>query len=256
MIDIHSHILWGIDDGAQGMAEAMEMARVAAADGIKTIVATPHGADWEAGHCPEIGPLVAMLQGEVRRAGFDLEILPGMENYLVPELIDQLDQKRDYALNHSSYLLIELPLQEYPPYSEEVIFQLQAKGVRPILAHPERNAIIRERHDLLERLVERGVIAQITVASLLGAFGRRTREAAEDFLEHGLAHVIASDAHSPTGHRSPVLSKGWAAAARIVGEERAYEMVTGAPACILADKEIEVQRLVPRRAKRRWALWR
>ncbi len=256
MIDIHSHILYGVDDGAQSLGDAMEMARVAAADGVHTIVATPHGVEWST-DCswPETVARVTALQGELNKLGVNVKLAPGLEVYLAPKLSTQLEDGSAFPLNGSRYILVEMPMNQFPIYAEQAIFELQLRGLIPILAHPERNSGIQKDPQLLQTLVERGVLGQVTAASLCGSFGARTKEPARVLLQRNLVHVIASDAHSPSGHRAPILSAGVAEAASLVGEERARAMVTDIPEAILADRDITVEPPVELKP-RAWAFWR
>lgn len=255
MIDCHSHILPGFDDGAQTLEDSIAMAQMAQADGIRQIVATPHNADWREGYqCQTVLDAVSRLQRELTGQGIKVEIVPGVEARIAPDLIKQMEKERAFTLNGSRYLLLELPLSAYPLYTEQVIFELQIKGITPILAHPERNVVIKEDPNLLCTLVERGVLAQLTAASLVGVFGSPVKEMAKLFLEHNLAHIIASDAHT-LDRRSPVLSLGVAEAARTIGEERARAMVTTVPELILADQDIGVEPPVRYKPRKRW-FWR
>jgi protein-tyrosine phosphatase len=139
---------------------------------------------------------------------------------------------------------------------EQTIFELQVAGFVPIIAHPERYTEVIKDPSLIHTLVERGVLTQVTAASLTGAFGREVQETAQMFLAHGLTHVIASDAHG-TGPRSPMLSEAVAVAAELVGEDRALAMATETPARILADERVDVAPLEPlqQRKRRRWRFW-
>jgi protein-tyrosine phosphatase len=265
MIDLHTHILAGIDDGAQSIQESLAMARIAASDGIKTVVATPHSADIRTDSlAAEIASRVEQLQDELTDHSIDLEIVAGLENYLVPDLARRMAEGRALALGTSNYLLVELPFQNYPPYAEQVLFDLQAMGFVPIIVHPERTAAFQEDHNLLYKLVERGMLAQVTVASLTGAFGTLAKRTAEAFLLRNLAHVIASDAHSPQwdpgtpvpSRGAPILSPGVAAAAKLVGRERAQAMVTTIPQAILRGERVDVAPLPISKPRKAWAFWR
>ncbi|MBI2864637.1 MAG: hypothetical protein HYX94_08770 [Chloroflexi bacterium] len=255
MIDIHTHILPGVDDGAQSLEDSLEMARAAAADGVRTIVATPHGSEWSTGcNWPEVVGRVKALQTELDRSGVNVKVAPGLEVYLAPGLATQLEEGSAFPLNGGRYILVEMPLNQFPIYAEQAIFELQLRGLVPIVAHPERNAGIQKDPQKLQVLVERGALGQVTAASLSGGFGSRTRETARLLLQRNLVHVIASDAHSPAGHRSPILSAGVAEAASIIGEERAKAMVAAIPAAILDNREFKVE--PPLEARRRaWAFW-
>jgi protein-tyrosine phosphatase len=251
MIDLHAHILPAVDDGPVNLGEALAMARAAAADGVRTIVATPHSGDWQ----PPLSAValrsrVAQLQVELDREGVPISLVMGMEVYLDPDTAWRAVQGSALCLGETNYLLVELPLHEYPSYTERALFELQARGFRPILAHPERNAVLAREPGRLAPLVERGILAQVTAGSLAGRFGRHVLAAAELMVEHRLVHIIASDAHG-FGSRSPVMSVGVAAAAALVGAERARAMVTTIPAAILAGQGIIAEPPLPLTTRRR-----
>ncbi|MBI2304075.1 MAG: hypothetical protein HYU86_04950 [Chloroflexi bacterium] len=257
MIDIHSHILPGLDDGAQTPEDAIAMAQVAVEDGIEVMVATPHGAELAPGWSQaEALSRVNALEEEMARRHIPLRLVPGVENYLTPELPQKMVEGGALPLDGTSYILVEFPLFSLPPYTEEVLFQLQIKGFTPIIAHPERNDVLQKNPDLLLRLVERGMLAQVTAASLTAAFGSLPRQAAETMLRRRLVHIIASDAHSPQGSRSPVLSEGVREAARIVGEAAARAMVTAVPQAIVEGKAVAVEPPLAAEPRRTWAFWR
>ena len=155
--------------------------------------------------------------------------------------------------DNSRYVLVELGFSSYPLYTEQVLFELQVHGFVPILAHPERYHAVQEDPNLLGGLVEKGVLCQLTAASLMGEWGSRARETAFTLLEHSMAHLIASDAHSPS-RRPPVLSPAVREAGRRVGEERAQAMVTTVPGSILEDREMAIEPPVPFKPRRRWFL--
>ncbi|MBU0495769.1 MAG: hypothetical protein KKA73_24655 [Chloroflexi bacterium] len=257
-IDLHSHILPGFDDGAQDMAQALDMARMAVADGVGRIVATPHSVEGVWMQLPSaVRESVDRLQTACQDDGLDLVIVPGLEVYIAPDLPRRITREPGCTLGGTRYLLLEFPLQQYPHYVEQIVFELQVAGLVPIIAHPERYTAVIKNPQLLYTLVERGVLTQLTAASLVGVFGSEVQDTARLFLTHGLAHVIASDAHG-IGQRSPRLSEAVAVAAELIGEDRAQAMVTDMPARILADERLFVPppEPLPRHSKRRrWRLW-
>ncbi len=258
MIDLHAHILAYIDDGARTLSESLEMARIAVSDGIKTVAATPHSTDLR-GDSPavEVTTQVQRLQKELTDQGIDLEIVPGLENYIEPSLALRIVEGKALALGTSNYLLVEPPFQGYPLYTEQVLFELQAMGLIPIIVHPERAAAFQEDYSLLCKLVERGMLAQVTVPSLIGTFGALAKRTAEALLTHNLVQIIASDAHSPRAHlRAPVLSPGVEVAAKLVGEEHARAMVTTVPQAILKGERVETPPLPIGKPRKVWAFWR
>ena len=250
-VDLHTHILPGLDDGAASLAEAARMARVALADGIGRMAATPHGLRLPPGaDQAALATRVAELASFLKARALPLQVVVGAETALIPFLPQQIDAGQAVTLNGSRYLLLEFPYRGLPTRVEEMLFQVQVRGLVPILAHPERNAQLQRSPELLARWVERGALVQVTAGSLLGHFGRGPQHAAERFLEAGLAHVIASDAHNAE-ERPPILSLAQAKAAEITGEARAQAMVSSTPAAILDDLPLEFEppRLVE---KKRW----
>jgi len=228
------------------------MARLAVADGVHTMVATPHNLEWG----PEMGKglvdaKVEEVRAALRQAGVGLNLITGVEAYLTPDLPRQVDGQEAFCIGDTPYILVELPLQHYPSYTDQVIFELQVKGLIPILAHPERNAVLVEEPQRLYGLVERGLIAQLTAASLMGRFGRHIQDAAIFFLEHNLVHIIASDSHG-LQRRSPVLSAAVAVASGIVGQERARAMVTNVPEAIISGRRFPWPAPIPLKLKRRF----
>ena len=257
MIDLHSHILPGIDDGAQSIEDSVEMARVASDDGIKTIAATPHSTELPSGYSyQDLLTLLERLEEELIRRELKLKVVAGLENYISPEIIRRVEEGAAVTLNGTKYILVELPLQQYPAYTDQILFELQAKGLFPIIAHPERNIAIQRHNSLLEQLVRRGMLAQVTSASLTGVFGKETQKVAQYFVTRNLVHIIASDAHSAFSLRMPVLSPAVAVAAELVGEERARAMVKAIPEAILAGEPIQVEPPIPPKSKSFWKFWR
>lgn len=246
-VDLHTHLLPGVDDGARDRDASLAMARLAEADGIGHIVATPH-----VPFCGLRADALEQRLEDLRRFladnGVHLQVSLGTEISLEPDLLQWLADGVARPLGATRYVLVELPFFGYPPYTEDVIFQLQVHGYRPILAHPERNAELAAAPRRMEPLVERGVLAQITTTSLLGGFGPAARNAATEFLQRGWAHVLASDAHSPA-HRPPVLSEGIRAAEKILGDS-AWDLATVNPAAILNGDDVEPPR--PAKKPRRW----
>ncbi len=255
MIDLHSHILPGVDDGPRDLEESLEMARVAVEDGITRLAATPHNANWrDGGRRAWVQERVDGLQSVLDEQGIPLKVVPGVETYIAPDLIQHLKEERAFTLNGSRYLLIELPLHSWPLYTEQVLFEVQVQGLVPIVAHAARYLEVQEDPNRILGLVERGALVQLTAGSLTGQFGRRARDTARRLLEHNLAHLIASDSHSARS-RPPRLTPGVEVAAEIIGPERARAMVTTAPAAVLDDAPLPTEPPKPVKPRRRW-FWR
>lgn len=257
MIDLHCHILPGIDDGAKTSVESLEMARIAVADGIHTLACTPHiypGMYMNDG--PGIAHACASLQAELDQRGIALKLVVGADVHLVPGLVDGLRSGRIPTLNGSSYLLLEPSHTTPPPRLETSVLELIQAGYTPILTHPERLAWVESHHRVLQRLVAQGAWMQVTAASLTGVFGRRARYWGERFIGEGHTHLLATDAHS-TGRRSPRLSEGLEVARRLVGSAEASRLVIEHPAAVLKslppqDAGLAREQATPPSRVRRW----
>lgn len=199
MIDIHSHILPGVDDGAQTIEDAIAMARAAVKEGITTIIATPHHKNGKYDNPKHsIITLAAQLNDIMKQHDIPLTVLPGQEVRIHGDLLKNLAENEIMTLADTSYLFIEFPFDHVPRYAEQLLFDLQLKGFIPIIVHPERNAEIMERPERLYQLVKRGVLTQLTASSVSGHFGKKIKKFSLQLMEANLAHFIASDAHNTT----------------------------------------------------------
>ncbi|MCH8194720.1 MAG: hypothetical protein IIB12_01445 [Chloroflexi bacterium] len=255
-VDIHNHTIPGVDDGPKGMDDALKMASIAADDGIETVLLTPHNRDVAAlTRHGRLDEQADRLRQAAATDGISVRFLLATENYLEPDLPQQVKQGTALPINGTSYILVELPyMGMLALYTDDTLFQLQLSGLIPIIAHPERCEALANRPELLEAFVQRGMLAQVTSASITGAFGRDFQRSADHMLRHGLVHVIATDAHMARGPRVPVMSDGVRAAAKIVGDERALEMATTIPAAIVEGRPVDVPK--PKPAKRRFSPFR
>lgn len=250
MIDLHCHILPGIDDGPSTLDESIEMCRIAAADGIKTIVATPH---FRPGtyDCDDVGKHVAVLQEEIASRGIDLTILPGADVSVTPELVYHVEDDRRLTINgNGRFVLTELPHEAVPSGWDRFLLSLRERGITPILTHPERNRWFLSRPEALVPFVMAGGLVQITAMSVTGAVGDDVQEYCRFLLRSNLVHVIATDAHS-IDQRPPVLSEAVKAAADIVGEANAYRLVRDNPRVIIDGLPLDVLEPVVMSAKKR-----
>ncbi|MES1041692.1 tyrosine-protein phosphatase [Peribacillus simplex] len=197
MIDIHCHILPKVDDGARDIHESIEMARKAVEQGISNIIATPH---YNKGIYDNDKGLVMNETAKLNLFLDDLEIplkvWPGQEIRISDELSDDFDNNEIMGLNGSQYILLELPSNHVPRYTERLIYDLQMKRMTPIIAHPERNMEIMKNPQILKELIWKGAYSQITAGSITGKFGWRTKRFSKYLVQSGLTHFIASDAHN------------------------------------------------------------
>lgn len=235
MIDLHSHILPGLDDGVRNLDEACDLAYAAAVDGVKVIAATPHvRADYPTTiEMMEAG--VANLRAELLAEEIGVQIVHGGEIDLGLLWAVPRDELRRFTLAQTGrYLLLEFPYRGWPLALDSSVSALVDQGVTPLLAHPERNPEVQDRPDRIEVLVDAGALVQVTAASLDGRLDRAAQSAAERLLELGLVHVLASDAHGP--HiREAGLS---AAAAKVGDEDLARYLTVEVPGAIVAGEPV------------------
>ena len=241
VFDLHCHLLPGIDDGPADLDGSVRLANELAAAGVRVVAATPH--------CRHDHPLVlpgelaercAEVAERLREEGIPLEVIPAGE----ADLTWAMDAS-DEDLKLVSYgqrghdLLLEVPYIPLTSNFESLLFELTVKGLRLLLAHPERNPTLRESPERIEELVHRGALLQVTATSLARP-GRKSRASAvaRHLVRDGIAHVIASDAHGPAAPDRATLADGVAAAAELVGEARARWMAEDAPAAVLAGEPL------------------
>jgi protein-tyrosine phosphatase len=241
MIDLHCHILHGMDDGPVSLHESVRMCRMAAADGTTTIVATPHvSPEFDPWDRETIRSRIAELKAALRSEGIPLTILPGADVAVFPGLPAHPGRNGFLSINNTPYLLLEFPHTHVPPSWKEFLRSLIDAGTTPVITHPERNEWFIRHPEGVEEAVRMGALVQITAESLLGGFGGDARKCGIRLLRSDLAHVMASDGHSDR-ERPPVMSKGVKAAADLIGEERARELVTTVPAAIIEGRPLRVR---------------
>jgi protein-tyrosine phosphatase len=236
VIDLHCHMLPGIDDGARDLDTALAMARMAAEDGIEVTACTPHIYPGLYENATEnIGPAVDAFRGAVEEAGISLQLTFGADIQIVPELLAGLRRGTHPTLHGSRYFLFEPPHHTVPVRFADTLFDTLAAGYTPIITHPERLTWLDDEHyDWFVDAAADGAWIQLTAAALTGAFGRRAQYWSERMLDDGIVHILATDAHDPD-HRPPILSAGRDAAAKWVGAEEARRMVDDRPRAVLAD---------------------
>ncbi len=233
MIDLHCHILPGIDDGAPDLDEALRMARVAVADGITVTACTPHiYPGMYENDAAGIRSCIAELREALRREDIPLQLVEGADVHLTPDLLDGLRRGRIPTLNGTRYFLFEPPHHVAPPRLENVVFDLVAAGFVPIVTHPERLSWIDNHYATFTALVKGGAWMQLTAGAITGRFGGRPKYWAERMLDEGLVHIVATDAHR-ADKRPPLLAEAQVAVARRLGEAAARQMVAERPAGVL-----------------------
>ncbi|WP_042354229.1 tyrosine-protein phosphatase [Bacillus rubiinfantis] len=197
MVDIHCHILPGVDDGAQDVSESIRMAQQAIEQGIQKIVATPHHRNNQYENPKEtIIAKIEELNAVLKAENLDVTILPGQEVRIYGEMLEGYEQGEIQTVNGTHYVLVEFPSNHVPRYTDKLFYDMQLNGILPVIVHPERNQEIIERPETLYQLVKKGAIAQVTAASVSGHFGKKIKQFSLELIEANLAHVIASDAHN------------------------------------------------------------
>ncbi|MDF2927774.1 MAG: ywqE [Anaerospora sp.] len=238
MIDLHSHILPGIDDGAKTIEDSVEMARIAVDNGTTVIAATPHVIEgrwlpeWSA-----IKGLCAEVSSELKQENISLTIVPGAEVALNMDILELIKGPGPYCINGGRYMLVELPATHIPQYTDEFFFTLQARGISPILAHPERYPEIAHNPELVVEWVNKGILMQVNGPSLVGKMGERAMQTAEVLLNSNLVHFFGSDTHGPRS-RTPRLTDAIEKSNALIGEEKTRQILLANPLSIINSEDI------------------
>ena len=252
MVDLHCHILPGIDDGPATMEESEAMAESAIADEITHVVATPHSNSTHSFHFARVRQLRDELQAKI---GKRLKIATGCDFHLNPENLESLRKDaRQYCINQLHFLLVEFNEFSIPGSMDQTLHQIQLAGVQPVITHPERNAILRSRPERLKKWVRQGCFAQVTGGALSGGFGTGAQQDALRWIGQGLIHFVASDAHN-TRARPLRLQAAHKVVHDQFGEEKARALFQDNPLAAFEGRELphvpEVEdELLPRRRKR------
>lgn len=252
MIDIHCHPLPGIDDGAKSVEIAIGMCQLAAADGVTHIVATPHN-NYSYAFDPGLNRQVLT---ELQQAiGEKPKLLLGCDFHLSYDNIQVcIQNSRDFTINQTAYLLVELPEQFIPDHLSRVYYDIQVAGIKPIITHPERNPLLQQKPDLLEHWVSIGCLVQVTAQSYTGGFGTRPRRFAERLLDAGMIHFFASDAHD-IKRRPPLLSRCYRKVENEKGKDIAELLLQDNPEAVINGRDLPTQpdwSEVQAKSKRSW----
>jgi protein-tyrosine phosphatase len=258
LVDIHAHVLPGVDDGPRNAAQTRALLGMAKDVGIVTVVATPHlKQDLDARYQEVVARGIAVASPECALA--QIELVSGFEVLVQPSVIYRVDAGDQLCLNGSRYMLVELPFEQWPLFTESVLFELETSGIRPILAHPERYVEAIADPSKIFALAERGVLMQVTWASLTGVLGKGPLKLARKMIEANIVDIVATDAHSD-GRRLASVPEAVAVLNDWVGPDRAYQMAVSNPAAVIADHEIAVP-IVPAASEssghstKRWKFW-
>lgn len=233
MIDLHCHMLPAIDDGAPNIETALKMAQIAVRDGITHTACTPHIYPGLFDNTDSsIKKAVEVFQAALEQAGIPLKVTSGADVQIIPELVEGLNNKRIATLHDSRYFLFEPPHHISSPNLLDLIHDVLASGYIPVITHPERLGYIEQDYDIFVEAAQKGAWIQLTAGSVSGRFGRKIKKISERFLNDGITHLLATDAHNLL-NRAPILSEARDAAAALLGEQEASLMVLQRPQSIL-----------------------
>lgn len=197
MIDLHCHLIPGVDDGAIDMEDSVELAKSAIKEGIKHIILTPHHRNGQyVNNARDVLQATEELKRHYASLNLPLKVFGAQEIRLTEQFLDDLEQNKLLSLDgRGKYYLIEFPTKKVPKFTEDLIEEIVSRGITPVIAHPERNHELAQDLEFLYELVEMGCLTQLTASSYVGAFGPKLQDICYQMLEHNLVHIIASDAH-------------------------------------------------------------
>ena len=238
MIDIHCHILPSIDDGPETMEETIGMFRIAEADSITKIVATPHYRHGEEPDALKIQEKIASVRDSLPANGISVELLGGADIRLTYELMRGIENKEIPTINNSRYFLLELP-DIIPPQIAECLFEARIRGYLPVITHPERNYSLLAAPERIKGLRAAGAYFQLTAMSVTGKFGRKIKNLSEELLKKGYADFVATDAHSRE-RRPPVLSAAYRDSVALLNRKEADRIFFENPKALIDNIEIKI----------------
>lgn len=244
MIDIHTHILPGVDDGAKTVEQSLFMVRQGQEAGINTICATPHILHQVTPQFEQkINRSFDLLKAKIAESESKVHLVLGSEIY-VREDINSLKKFDFFTLNKTGkYLLMELPWGQFPLHVDRIVFELQLEGQIPIIAHPERSIITKKQLGNVENLVQKGALMQVNAGSLLGFFGRKIKRMTEELLRQNLVHFLASDAHDHFSCSIEILPQAFSCASKIIGEKKAKELVLSNPQRVIQGEKLTTSKI-------------
>jgi Capsular polysaccharide biosynthesis protein len=209
MIDIHSHVLPGIDDGAKEIDMTLNMLQIAVSNGTHQIVATPHyRTGYYENNYEDVNKIVGEVNNIIRAKDMDIKVILGQEIFLDNHTVEMYKKGIIGCIENTQYMLVELPMDVMPKNAIDIIYELKLKGVKPIIAHPERYNYIIEKTSMINDFIEEGCLFQINAGSITGVFGKKVQKTSEILMQQGVCNFIASDAHS-TGRRCPGIKEAF-----------------------------------------------
>ena len=253
MIDVHSHLVYGVDDGSRDLEETMAILKEAKKAGFTDIILTPHYMeDYYMVPSEDIEKRIDIMKDEANKIG--IELYQGNEIYATENIVKLIEEKEAVSLNNSRYVLFELPMQTKPMNLDEVVYIILESGRIPIIAHPERYRYVQEDPNILLDYINQGVLFQANYGSITGHYGKEIKETVKKLLTHNMIHFLGSD-----NHRTHSVYREIPEAMQIlekwVGADMVNELTTENPSHILKNKEIEI-RDPDEIAKKSWKFWK
>jgi protein-tyrosine phosphatase len=241
MVDLHHHLLPGLDDGSPNIETSVAMARIAVEDGITHIVATPHANNIYSFDPEQISHRVEVLRAALKSANIPLILASGCDFHVsYDNLQDAIANPKRYTINHGDYLLVELPDYGLSPHLDEAFYELGLAGMRPILTHPERNPTLQRDPQRLADWMRIGLLTQITTSSVLGQMGRHAERMAHRLLADRWVHFLATDAHN-TESRPPRMRAAHDLVAKKYGLDYADRLCTTNPMAVFESRNLPEQ---------------
>ncbi|MGL5346375.1 MAG: tyrosine-protein phosphatase [Peptostreptococcaceae bacterium] len=241
MIDIHCHILCGIDDGSKSLAESIEMARIAQNEGIKTIVNTSHyNPRFEFKKGNEILEELDRFNNVLKDNNIDLEVVVGNEVYCTTDIVQIIEEKEFFTINNSRYLLLEFPHMGIPKNISDIIYEIKLRGYTVILAHIERYIDIQKNPNVIYDYINEGALIQVNASSIIGKNGKAAKDVCDMLLDNNMVHVVGTDAHSST-RRRPLMKDTYNHVAQIYGIDRANKIFNDNAKKIINDEELVIE---------------
>ena len=257
MIDIHTHILPGLDDGPEHLDESIKMCKMAYADGVRTIVATPHMNDGMYNvKVSQVAEGVERLADALASEGVMMKILPGGDISLTPETLPKLESG-DLACVafNGKYAMIELPSDVVPSNIHEVIFELQTAGYSLIISHIERNLAVQRNLGIARKIASWDTLMQVTAASIVGDFGRETQKCAQELIEQRLGHVVASDMHRINKRPPGRMTRAREMVSEIMTPQEVDEMFEERPRSIITGESVVIPEPLKKAKRSWWKIW-
>lgn len=257
MIDLHCHLLPGIDDGSANMEISLRLASEAVQNGVTHALLTPHHMNGRyINHKKDVIRLTSEFQDQLNQHHIPLTVFPGQEVRINGDLLKALDQDDIlFADEGGKYLMLEFPDDDVPAYTDEMIYQLQQRGIVPVIVHPERNTKIMRHPELIYDLLQKGCLSQITASSYVGTFGKKVEQFSAEMIEAGQGYVFSSDAHDLPG-RKYEMKEAFSKLNKEFGSEMVSEFESHAKSIMNGDFVSPNQiRTIKKKSKKIWGLF-